>query len=155
MSKQGKGGRVPLTEKMAEESMEPQMDEFDISLLHVDKEIKKTITEKGFACRWINATQYRNNGNFHHAGWRPYKHEVSSEQRGSLDFQYGVSAEGYLIRGDNLLAIKPLEHQKRWADRVRRQAKINAGQGEEKVQEFREKARELGAKALVGYEENE
>lgn len=157
MSKQGKGGRLPISAKETEQNgeIEHVNDEFDNSLLKVDANLKREFAEKGLAHRWINATQFRNNGNFHQSGWRPYRKQISEEERGSMDFQYGVSPEGYLIRNDLMLAVKPLEQQKRWSENIHKRAERLAGKSEENVSEFQKKARSGGAKAHVGYDEND
>lgn len=153
MGKISKGGRVPVSEK--DESLGFSFAEFDQSILNLDPEIKSELDKKGLAYRWINATHYKASGNFHKNGWRVYRYEGASDQRGSLDFAYGVSPEGYIIRGDLVLAVKPKEQAERYKQYLAHRATLQSGKSKDVADTFKKMARESGAAVLEGYEENE
>ena len=154
MSKQGnKGGKLPLSAKNAVEQMNADREELDQSVLKVDADLLAKITAEGLVCRWINATKYKNGGNFHKSGWRPYKVTQSSTDRGSYDFSYGVSPEGYLIRNDLILAVKKKDDQERWKSHIHKRAQAMAGKQDETIASFKERARSGGAKVLEGYDD--
>lgn len=154
-NKSSRGGRVPLSSKSAVSS-DFTHDELDFNLLRLDPELKAELDEKGFVARWINAKKYLSGGNYHQSGWRAYRKQVSNEDRGALDFNYGVSPEGYIIRNDLILAVKPAEHQEKWKAHLRRKADIQSGVNNSRASELREAAAERGVKAKIyeGYEEN-
>ena len=149
-----KGGKLPMSQKKNEVS-----DLFieDDSILALDPEIAREIESKGFAFRWINAGKYRAGGNFHKSGWRAYRRETKKDESpGSLDFNYGTSPEGYIIRNDLLLAVKPKEAHERKLARVRQKAEMMAGVEKRRASELREhmKNNGLGTKVFEGYEGN-
>ncbi len=152
MSKQVKSGKIPLSSKKNEAS-----DLFieEESILSLDPEIKREIESQGLAFRWINAGKYRAGGNFHKSGWRAYRRKAG-ETQGSLDFNYGTSPEGYIIRNDLLLAVKPVEAHERKLAQVRQKAEMMAGVEKRRAAELKEhmKAAGLGTKVFEGYEGN-
>jgi len=148
-----KGGKMPLSQKKSEAS-DLYFDE-DPSILTVDPALKRELEAKGYAVRWINAGQYRNGGNFHKNGWQAYRPDQSATQ-GALSFQYGISADGFIIRNDLLLAIKPIEHAERQRARIKQKADMMAGVEKRRAAELREtmRAAGLGTKVFEGYEGN-
>lgn len=69
----------------------------------IDPAIKKEITERGLKYKWINANKLANSHGFDKKGWKPYK--LNSSGKSSV---YGqTDAEGFLRRGDLVLAVMP------------------------------------------------
>jgi hypothetical protein len=66
-------------------------------------------------------------------------------------------AAGLIRRGDLILAVRPIEHNKAHNDAIRAKNKRLAGHNKAKAQELRDFAREAGvnSKVLEGYEDNE
>jgi hypothetical protein len=153
MSKITKGGRTPIAAKI--ENSDFSHDEFDYSIMRLDPEIIAHLEEKGLSFRWINATKYKNDGGFHKSGWRAYRlpDDVGS---GSLDFSFGRSPEGYLIRNDLMLAVKPKELQERWKKHLASKVAAQDVSGKSRADELREMSRKAGVKTTVteGYDEN-
>lgn len=154
MSKPNKAGKTPLAAKT--EASDFTHDDLNYSILDLDPELKAEIEGQGLVARWINAPKYLQGGNFHQSGWRAYKAKPV-EAKGALDFSYGRSPEGYVIRHDLLLAVKPAELQARWKARI--QAKARASSGKDYAKELKEKLNSAGVGASVkvhdGYEANE
>ena len=149
--KKSNSGRVPMSQKEQSSNDVYQDDE---SILAVDPELRKEIESQGLALRWINAGKYRSGGNFHKSGWRAYQRKTSAQ--GSLDFSYGTSPEGYIIRNDMLLAVKPVEAYERKRSQIKSKADLMAGNEKTRAQELREQMRAsgLGGKVFEGYEGN-
>lgn len=71
----------------------------------IDPAIKKEITERGLKYKWINAHKLAASHGFDKKGWKPYK--LNSGGKSSV---YGqTDAEGFLRRGDLVLAVMPLQ----------------------------------------------
>lgn len=82
-------------------------DIFD-SAFAVPPQVMKEIKEKGYACRWINGTTLQKGFGFNKNRWVPFKSEFVKSSIGSL---FGGDPEGYVRRGDLVLAVKPKELQ--------------------------------------------
>ena len=152
MSKQSKGGRIPLSQKKEDSAVFIE----DDSILALDPEIIREIEAKGLSYRWINAGKYRSGGNFHKSGWKAYMRE-GSKQAGSLDFSYGSSPEGYIVRNDLLLAVKPKESYERKRAQIQQKADMMAGVEKTRGQELKERMKQagFGGKVYEGYESND
>lgn len=155
-NKQVKGGRLPLSTKETLDSSDFSHEDLDFNILKVDPELKAELEGQGLAYRWINAKNYSSSGNFHKSGWVAYRRKDEAS-RGSLDFNYGSSPEGYIIRNDLILAVKKQEAHARWKAKVRQKAEIMSGVNGQKANELREAVRGAGVKARVfeGYDEND
>lgn len=69
----------------------------------IDPAIKAEIVKRGLKYKWINANRLASNNGFDKKGWKPYKLNTSGKST-----VYGQSdAEGYLRRGDLVLAVMP------------------------------------------------
>jgi hypothetical protein len=81
-------------------------DNFDFQdKLAVDPSLIKELKNKNLKYRWINAHQLTANYGFDSRMWRPYKAEKSMKSS-----VYGQSdSEGYIRRGDLILAVQPNE----------------------------------------------
>ena len=156
MSTKNKQGREPISQKAAIESSDFSHDDLDFNLLKIDPELKAQLDKEGFAFRWINAPKYLAGGNFHQSGWRAYRMKRDEADRGAVDFNFGVSPEGYIIRNDLILAVKPKEQQERWKKHLKKKADLQSGVEMQRADELRSRIRESGFKAKIheGYDEN-
>ena len=129
---------------------------FNIGRQDLDPELKKELDEKGLVARWINYKDYKNGANTHKTGFKAYKIKPDAS-RGSIDFNYGVSPEGYLIRDDLLLAVKTVEASEAYQAHMRKLNKLNEISDESMGEKLRESARAHGVKAKIhtGYTDNE
>lgn len=77
----------------------------------IDPKLKAEIEGKNLKYRWINASKFKEAYGFDKRMWRPYKVDEKSSMSSST---YGTSdSEGYVRRGDLILAVRPVEiHQK-------------------------------------------
>jgi hypothetical protein len=122
----------------------------DPFMFDIDPKLKAELDNKGLATRWINRTKYVDNRG-DHRGWRPYKLEGAKvEQKDALDFQYGVDPDGYVSRGDLVLAVRPMEVHE--ANR-RRIARKNQAQQGHQAQAARELQEQTGMKVHQGYDD--
>lgn len=123
----------------------------DPFMFDVDPTLKAQIESEGFAVRWINRNKYvENRGD--HRGWRPYQIPIEKrESKGALDFQYGVDPDGYISRGDLVLAVRPVEMQ---AANKRRIANKNRAQQGYQAQAARELRETTGMKVVEGYDDD-
>lgn len=120
------------------------------SQLEVDATLKKELTEKGLAFRWINAKEFQKNFGFHRSGWTPYKRSAATK----VDSLFGGDVEGYVRRGDLVLAVKTLEEQARHKAGLAYKTSLYSGLNKKQAQQLAEAARQAGVKTKVseGYE---
>lgn len=149
-----KGGKLPVSAKKAAD-MSDFSDLEQLNLLAIDEGLKKELDDKGLAFRWINAKVYMNGGNFHKSGWTAYRRSASTQPKETHEFQYGTSPEGFIIRHDLLLAVKPKEQQERWKQYLGVKAARQSASNDENIKKFKEKAKESGAKVHEGYDDND
>ncbi len=157
-TKPTKGGRTPISQK-EQESADFMSEDLDYNILKLDPELKAEIEAQGLTFRWLNAPKYLKGGNFHQSGWRAYRKKLSDSEKGSMDFNFGVSPEGYIIRNDLILGVKPKEQQERWKKHLRKKAQMQSynNTDQKRASELRESAASQGVKAKIyeGYDENE
>lgn len=119
----------------------------------IPSRIKAFLNEKGLSYRLINAVKYKGSGNFHRSHWVPL--EIPKEMRPDLASVDGVglSPEGYLVKGDLVLATRSKEMNSTHRRLLDEQAMRLKGYNKIKGQELQEYANEhgLGAKVEVGY----
>ena len=147
MSKPSKGGKLPVSQK---KNVATDLFMDDDSVLAIDPELQREIEAKGLAFRWINASKYKNGGNFHKAGWRAYRRESSS---GS---EFEGSPDGFIQRNDLLLAVKPKEAHERKRAQIQQRADLMAGVQASRASELKDKLKSAGmsSKVYEGYEGN-
>lgn len=123
------------------------------SILDIDPQIKEELAEKGLSYRWINANKFIAQHGFHRTGWKPYQTE-KRERKGALDFGMGVDPEGYIRRGDLVLAVKPEEMQARHRQRLKLKNDLYRGFNKQAADQLRELTRGIG-QVYEGYEAND
>lgn len=116
--------------------------------------IKQEIESQGMVYRWINAKIFQDNHGFDRRQWQPFKSKLASSS-GSLG---NSDSEGYIRRGDLILAVQSLEtatRRRAILDR-RKQALNSAVQNKEAARELKRTLSDAGikAKVLEGYDEN-
>jgi hypothetical protein len=136
-------GRQPLSTKT--EASDFTHDDFDFNLLKIDPELKAELEGQGFSYRWINKKTYVDRGNNHRTGWKAYKKQAS-ESRGSIDFDYGISPEGYVVRGDLILAVKPKAAQDAYRQHIRAKTERQSAVARRQAQQLRQMAGHEGIK---------
>ncbi len=126
---------------------------FDSSFA-VPPEIKAEIKEKGLACRWVNGTSLQKSFGFNKNRWVPFK----SEKAKAVTSMFGGDPEGYVRRGDLILAVKPKELQDKHRAYLADKLAGSKGVLKKKTSEdMRQIAEEHGVKAKFdnSYDEND
>lgn len=121
------------------------MKELYASALDVPQDIKSEIEDQGFVCRWINATEFQKQYGFHKSRWVPYKRKDKKANAGLL----GGDPEGFIRRGDLVLAVKPRQEQELHAARIQHKTKINTMGAAKAAEELRNSARQHGVNARI------
>ncbi len=145
--KQGKD-----TKRIEGPGREPQIkgfssDEFFTNRLQIPDEVKQRMAQEGVDGRFINALQFRENGNVHRSHWTPYVLK---------DSQF-ANAEGLICRGDLILASRPksvsLEHRKFLNKRNNLQKSHNKTAAEDLRKTIRDAGLGESSRVLEGYDE--
>jgi len=148
-------GRMPIAARQTEIA---EMNELRASgdIFQVSLELQAELKEKGLAYRFINRKKYIEEHGFHKGGWVAFKRDLKAKPTDSLDFSSGTDAEGYVRRGDQVLAVKPIAEHEKFKRILKRKKQLYLGQNKLKAEELREMARAAGADMTVeeGYEED-
>ncbi len=152
-----KGGRIPASQMNAVESSDFSHEDLDFNRLKLDPGIQKFLRDQGLVWRFINYKKYTTEGNFHAAGWRPAK--IPAElAAGAVDFNFGRDPEGYLRRGDLVLATRSVGLNNAHKAKLRQRTAAQSGELHRKTaDEIKQTFKESGYKGKVyeGFEENE
>jgi hypothetical protein len=154
-----KNGKKPLSAKRAAQPTPLNMDDIFGNLLGLDPALIKCLEKANFAHRFINAKHYADNGNFHVRGWRAISRkelkELGYDTMSASTLTFGSDADGFFRRGDNVLAVRPMELHKKH----RAYLDIEAQRGKRSQQAHAEELRKyvksagLDMKVLEGYED--
>jgi hypothetical protein len=130
-----------------------EMQTFD-DHLYINPAIIAEIKAKGLVHRWINAHKLQQMHGFDSRAWTPYKLENPNNNNNI----FGKDAEGYLRRGDLILAVQTQQifDQRKARVDMRRQALNNAVHNKEAAQQLKKSMRDAGIKSKVyeGFDEN-
>jgi hypothetical protein len=150
MSKQGKEVRPKETPNHDPNTSGFSYDEFFNNRLSLPDTIKNELNDAGLDWRFINAAQFRNEGNVHRSHWKPYKFLSSPDL---------ANAEGYLTRGDLILATRPKDVSKAHRKFLNERNKLQKNQNKADAQKMRQALRDNGmdgkARVFEGYEDND
>lgn len=149
-----KNGKDPVSKK-AEANRRISPDEIYADKFKIDEALKAELAENGLACRFINFKQYRENYGIHKSGWVAYKRK-SKDPTPAGDL-FGSDPDGYVRRGDMILAVKKQEDadkQKKFLQQ--RSTTLQGNYNKEKAEELRKLMRDSGVQAQIheGYDEN-
>ena len=84
---------------------------FATDLFALDSSVKKELEDKGLVGRFVNVAEIEKMGGHHQKGWKVYKRD--NQAASSKDFLFGADPNGYIRRGDTVLAVKTKEDAKR------------------------------------------
>lgn len=127
----------------------------EASILDLDPAIQRFLDGKNLAARWINGTKYTKAGGFNKDGWQPLKvADIPKEALQTMSLGFGTSGDGYLVRNDLLLAVRPKERQEAHKQMLARRANAQAGREQANAAALREHIGRTG-KVFEGYDENE
>lgn len=126
--------------------------EFLQNRFHVERELVKFFESKGLKHRWINMTKFRSD-RFHRTGYVPYKRDADTPVS-IADQLLGSSPDGFIIRGDMVLAVKKAEHANQYRKWLKDKSdKLKTGAKKQAADELRQKLRGLKAEIKEGYDE--
>lgn len=116
--------------------------------LALSREIKKELKTKGFEGRWVSYKKLVEDGGFHQQGWVAYKREKSDTMDTST-FLNGTDPDGYIRRGDAILAVKTVAAAERHRASLRARAERQQAHSQVKADELRSMARNAGMNSLI------
>jgi hypothetical protein len=147
-----KNGKKPIASKP--KTMSPtSLDDIFGNTLAVSPEIARAIASKGNEYRWISFTKYTQMGNSHERAWRP----VKRSECGMIDptsLQNGSDVDGYIRRGDLVLAVRPKELGDKHRSILKADANRAKNVQKNHADELRQFVRQAGINAKIseGYE---
>lgn len=161
MSKNIQGGKRPVSQRTRPSTI--NHDDVFMNTLGLDPELTKLLAEKGFAYRFINYKRYVDMGGVHEAHWVPLtRSQLEKMGYGKIstqDFIYGSSADGYIRRGDLVLAIRTNDLNQRHVAYLKQEADARSGRKIQKAHanELRDlvKSSGLGGNVHEGYEDED
>jgi len=131
-----KDGKKPITQKQEKKPFKFEK----LSMLDVPSELKKELSEQGLEYRWINAPRLRGQQGFNKNYWKPYK--VNYDKIGIDNFFR--SPDGYLVRGDVILAVRPKDigdaHKARLKSKADRLKASIPNRGQDEISSTHKKA---------------
>lgn len=130
--------------------------EFMQNRLQVDEKLMKYFKDKGLAWRWINMSKFRAE-RFHRTGWVPFKKQQDTPIS-AADQLLGESPDGFILRGDNVLAVKKASEAQAYKNFLRnRTAKITDAQQKEAAQAIKTAFKAAGQDVKVdeGFDESD
>jgi hypothetical protein len=144
-------GKPTLKDKEQVTGYEMQLvDETDH--LAIDPVVLEDIKSKNLAYRWINAVKFKDMHGFDSRRWMPYKAEIGSNKNNAYGY---ADSEGYIRRGDMLLAVQPMHiNEARKTKIANRNKTLSSMQSKQAAQELRNALGSSG-KVIEGYDENE
>jgi hypothetical protein len=144
-------------------SVKTQAQESSISLASMDDQLAvspKLIAEieaKGLVHRWINAVKYKSNYGYDSRQWQPY--QVKKNEGVENNFYGFTDSEGYIRRGDLILAVRKKEVndlvKARNANKIKNLAGTQRKQAKEQIKQSLKSADSDSAKIYDDYDENE
>jgi hypothetical protein len=106
--------------KKPESTKKPvEIPNFAKNVFDIDSALQKELDEAGLVPRWVNIKQMENFGGYHPKGWVPYKRKSINE----TEKLFGQSGDGFLRRGDLVLAVKKKEEVDKHRAYLRHEAK--------------------------------
>jgi hypothetical protein len=106
------------------------------AMMKIDPALAAQFKKDGLVYRWINKKQYEANGNVHRSHWKAYRRDSASSS--SADFVNGSNPEGYIVRGDMLLAVRTEKMAKSHRSYLDKQNELKAGIQKRQAQELKE-----------------
>jgi len=89
----------------AEVDYSTNLHDYQFNTMKLDPELREELEAQGLAYRFINANQLKRNG-YHRSYWKPYQRKNKTSD-GVSSRIYGADPDGFVIRGDSILAVKP------------------------------------------------
>jgi hypothetical protein len=153
-------GKRPLSQKAQQKSAALNMDDIFGNPIAVEPEMAKAIESNGYTYRWVNATKLASAGGYHHRGWKALPtSELKKWGYGKMDsfsFTFGQDPDGFVRRGDLVLAVRPKEktdiHRAYLKQEADRASNVQKKQADELKQMFKDAG--VDGKVHEGYEDD-
>lgn len=121
--------------------------------LELSNEIRAELKRKGLVPRWISYKKLVENQGFHPKGWTAYKRSKEDmEKSGTIEsstFLNGSDPDGYIRRGESILAVKTVAKAEEHRNWLAMRAQKQKSHSEIAAEELRATARSAGMKSLV------
>jgi hypothetical protein len=151
-----RNGKKPLAAKAASKPMPITMEDIFGNTLGLDPSIIKALKAKGLAYRFVSAAKLQQNAGYHERGWTPIKRK-DIEGYGTLD-TFGADPEGYVRRGDLVLAVRPQALNDKHKAYIAQEANRGNHSQKSQAKELREFVKNSGAEGITvieGYDEKD
>lgn len=150
-----KNGKLTLQDK-AEQSAASIGSSIEQDYFYIPPQLLKEIESKNMVCRWINAKKLQENYGFDRRQWTPYKKEGAELTKNAFG---GTDSEGYIRRGDLILAVRSKAvHERNSSQIASKNKNLNKITNKKAAEELRQSFREAGVsgvKVTEGYDDNE
>lgn len=128
--------------------------EFYSNLLTLPAALKERMKAEGKDWRFIDANQFRADGQMHRSHWKPYIVAAEEDKRA-----FGANAEGVIMRKELILAVRDKAISRAHKDFVNKRNKAQNAYNKTQAQELKKAARDYGVdgetKIYEGYDEND
>lgn len=151
MSEKIINGKKPLSAKKRP-TLDPRNADAFGNQLSLSVEIQKELADQGLVARFINAKKLQDMGGHHAKGWRVYQRPVKEKASGTMDsssFLSGSDPNGFIRRGDSILAVKTEAEVEDHRDYLRARADRHKNYKKQKASELRQYAKENGLKTII------
>lgn len=146
-------GKKPLSSKKATAATPLNADEIFGNELGVSKDMAAAIDKGGYTYRFISASKLAGNGGYHHRMWKPLPMKQLKEwgyaTMDAFSFTIGNDPDGYVRRGDLVLAVRPKEITEKHRALLKQEAKRASMSQKKHSDELRQMAKEHGVDAQV------
>lgn len=139
-----KNGKKPLSAKPRTTRM--NLDDIFTNPLALDPELKQELESKGLVARFISVAKFRENGGNHERGWVPYKRATMKAPQDDI---FGSNPDGYIRRGDSVLAVRPKELNEKHKTYLRQKAAERSNPVASRAAEIRKMAQAAGVEMDV------
>lgn len=153
MSKPIIAGKKPLSTKSNPSIM---TDDVFSNRLSIPAEIQKELEEQGLVGRWVSGVELARNQGYHSKGWVPYKRK-KSDKIDTAEFLGGKDVDGYVKRGDAVLAVKSVEAVEKHKAVLAQRSRQQLGYGKQQAAELRNMIKSSGMEGSVsvGYDDED
>jgi hypothetical protein len=106
-----KNGKKPLSSKAQTAAAPISIDDVFGNALGLSADLLKILDKEGYAHRFVSAAAIEQSSGYHQSGWKPVSQaQLKKWGHATMDshsFSFGTDPEGYIRRGDLVLALRP------------------------------------------------
>jgi hypothetical protein len=98
--------------------------DYQFNTMKLDSDLQAELEASGFEWRFINLHHLKRNG-FHKSYWKPYQRKAKGGDSASVASRiFGEDPDGFVIRGDSILAIKTKQDAESFRNILKRRNEI-------------------------------